>query len=218
MQNNLRKLPIIKFLLAKRRRYITLRRRRSLTKHGLTVLSKIKSGFDHENINFWLEFGTLLGVIREDNFLRNDEDLDLGAYFSDAEKIRKFLVSSGFKKKYDFRFKGQIIEERYYYKTLGVDFHYFFREKINNKVFTYLLTQDYPAKDNICHVYKYTYSAYSDTIELKFKDITTNVQTNFEKVLEEKYGPGWRVPTSKWEFDMSPVSKLLTERGIICKF
>lgn len=211
----IKKIPGVAFILSKRRDYITKRRIQSLKKYGISVLEQIKKGLDSNEIEFWVEFGTLLGVVREKNFLKNDEDIDLGAYFEDSSRIREFLLSNGFKKKHDFRFENQIVEERYSYKTLGFDFHYFFKNK--DTVHTYLLTQDYPAKDYVCDVYKYTYTSYSEVKELEFGNILVNVQEDYEKVLEEKYGPNWKIPTSKWDFNMSPVAELLEEKGKLIK-
>lgn len=49
------------------------------------LLLMVKSVFDENNLPFFLAFGTLLGAIRDDNFIKGDEDIDVG--IKDEEKL-----------------------------------------------------------------------------------------------------------------------------------
>jgi len=55
------------------------------------------------NIPWWLDQGTLLGVIREGGLLSTDHDLDLGMWMKDYKKVRREIVCR-------FRQKGVFIE------------------------------------------------------------------------------------------------------------
>jgi phosphorylcholine metabolism protein LicD len=41
------------------------------------VLRHILQFFNDENVTYWLDFGTLLGVIREGDIMAHDGDMDL---------------------------------------------------------------------------------------------------------------------------------------------
>ena len=61
------------------------------------LLNKLTISLNNSNILFWLDYGTLLGYYRENDFIKHDNDLDIGARVEDAEKIRTVLTSNGFK-------------------------------------------------------------------------------------------------------------------------
>jgi phosphorylcholine metabolism protein LicD len=50
-------------------------------------LKQIKNVLDKNNIEFWLDTGTLLGAVREKRILPWDYDIDLGAWYEDISKI-----------------------------------------------------------------------------------------------------------------------------------
>lgn len=62
-------------------------------------LLEVKRIFDKENLFFGLIYGTLLGAIRENDFLDHDEDIDLYVLGEDEEKLKLMffeLKKSGF--------------------------------------------------------------------------------------------------------------------------
>jgi len=65
--------------------------RRKDTPRDLVVckrnLMDIKEVLDENGIVFWLFYGTLLGAIRDGDFIRHDTDTDLGFYFESKENF-----------------------------------------------------------------------------------------------------------------------------------
>jgi len=50
-------------------------------------LKELKDIFDRNNVTFWLDWGTLLGAVREHKLIPWDWDIDLGALRGDYDKI-----------------------------------------------------------------------------------------------------------------------------------
>ena len=57
----------------------------------IELLKKIKSLFEKNNIEFWLDTGTLLGAVREKRFIPWDTDLDLGTWAYNLPRIKKIF-------------------------------------------------------------------------------------------------------------------------------
>lgn len=66
---------------------------------AIQALKKIKIIFDKNNIDFWLNFGTLLGAVREKKIIDWDDDIDLATWHHNREKlisISEELFNNGF--------------------------------------------------------------------------------------------------------------------------
>jgi len=50
-------------------------------------LREIKDVLDKNNINYWLDLGTLLGAVRDGKIIKWDTDVDLGSWYSNATQI-----------------------------------------------------------------------------------------------------------------------------------
>ena len=53
-------------------------------------LRQIKKIFDKHKIDFWLDFGTLLGAFRDKQIIPWDKDIDLGMWREDLQKLLPF--------------------------------------------------------------------------------------------------------------------------------
>jgi len=64
------------------------------------MLKDTKKVFDSNNVEFWLEHGSLLGAIREGKMIENDDDIDLAAKFkptiTKSEQISTQLYDLGY--------------------------------------------------------------------------------------------------------------------------
>ncbi len=64
------------------------------------MFKEVKETFEALQISYWLDQGTLLGVIREGDLLKTDHDLDLGMWADDYRKRRPEILSRLRKKGY----------------------------------------------------------------------------------------------------------------------
>ncbi len=105
--------------------------------HADEILVKVDGVFKELNIKYWLDFGTLLGAVRNNDFLQHDNDLDFGVYLNDyTPNLEKIFIKHGFKKIKDF-----IIEEGRYgreetYEYFGVEIDiFYYTQKTNAKAY-----------------------------------------------------------------------------------
>ena len=53
---------------------------------------KVKQLFLNNDINFWLDGGSLLGAIRNNDIPPGDDDIDFGVFTSDLQKIYNLIL------------------------------------------------------------------------------------------------------------------------------
>lgn len=102
---------------------------RAFLKYGLEALHKAVTATEECNGRLFLTFGSLLGAYREKGFIPFDYDMDVGLL---AEERRDDIVS--IMKKYGFtllrqyyiKATGRICLDKYDYKGVHVDVHYYY--------------------------------------------------------------------------------------------
>jgi phosphorylcholine metabolism protein LicD/GT2 family glycosyltransferase len=163
------------------------------------LLLDLKELLDAHRIPFWLMAGTLLGAVRENNFLEHDpKDIDIGLCIDDYWTVKELLDKS------DFKYKFQWVKEIAIYKGNNVHPH----------IDLFFHTVD--EKNYYCYSYKpnpitekwnkeWRMFTPKDIIE-PLKDIAflgTNfcIPNNTEKYLEMLYGKSWRIPNPNWKYD-----------------
>lgn len=60
-------------------------------KDNTDLLKFITSGLKNKGIDYWLDFGGLLGVVREGDMIEGDDDLDICATMSEHDKIMAYF-------------------------------------------------------------------------------------------------------------------------------
>lgn len=129
-----------------------------------------------------LDAGTLLGFIREGNFLQHDYDLDIS--FVDKQSFlatKDLLYRSPF-----FEMKpGRVVEV---FKVRHLN-------GMNLDIFLYKKEGTQMVKES--HVYRWVFNHF-DVIEQQFGNITLPVPSKAEKHLEETYGDWW-VPRKNFD-------------------
>lgn len=67
----------------------------------------ISEALSKTNVDYWFDSGTLLGLIRENNLIKNDKDIDIGTWSKNEEKVimalESFSKDNYFVKKYHYK-------------------------------------------------------------------------------------------------------------------
>jgi len=154
-----------------------------------SALLKVKKIFDTLNIKFWPQYGTLLGMIRNQDFISGDTDIDLVMLASDwTPRIRTYLLIAGFYHTHMERKWGIPLQIRPIKNEVRVDIsimHY------------------YPPKDLYVRISKRMRDKWNCISAIHFQGDyfidflghKLRVCNQSEILLENWYGPDWRIPT-----------------------
>ncbi|WP_080843967.1 LicD family protein [Cytobacillus gottheilii] len=165
---------------------------------GLQTLLYVKEAFAKIDHDFWLDYGTLLGAIRDNDFIAHDNDLDIGTFDISEEKknrLAEYLLSKGFTRFKQYIIDDVIIEEAYDYKGVHIDFFYYHQGE-NNKIWCYFCEigpkiefenfKDFQlAKGYTTNI---TTTTFEGLMEYMFKGHSFKVPVNFDTYLKDNYG------------------------------
>lgn len=188
------------------------------------VLLDVKKVFDALKIDYWLDYGTLLGIVREENFIKHDLDIDIGMLdFDFSKKIEKTLEYYGFKKikQYKLASTNKIVEQTFCYKEVNIDL--FFYSKKEMKIYGYSFFSNISFENAMKRL------GGLNTLETIFNfrgiELISFLNTYFPvprdpvKYLSEHYGINYRIPNPNWNFVTDAFnSKQISEKGIYEEF
>lgn len=145
---------------------------------ALDNLVLLKSILDKQGISFQLAYGTLLGAVRDGDFISHDEDIDLIILYEEKEKTLDslhLLVDSGFEiARYDRRGLLSIIRNGEY-----IDLYFF--ERIENDL-------------RACSGALCPAVFYENTTKFLFKGDYYNVPADYTNFFRFEYGEDWQTP------------------------
>ncbi|WP_291259003.1 putative 2-aminoethylphosphonate ABC transporter permease subunit [Fusobacterium sp.] len=167
-----------------------------LQEYGKEVLRVLNRVSEKTEVKYWLEFGTLLGKIRENNFIGHDINFDIGVM--KEELTPDFLMElekSGFKRKEFLSFdEGGLKGLTYIYQGIVIELFIFEREE--DKVICYMQNEQEE---------RYMYKLTNTTLkEVEFMGIQTFIPRNSMRRLLEIYGSHFNIPDGNWKDEMSP--------------
>lgn len=161
----------------------------------------LKSVFDKHNIRFWLLWGTLLGAIRENDFIDHDSDIDIGMFYEDKERLLSSipdLEKSGLRlirRKYpDDLFTFMKNDE---YIDIGLFEQH--RDLLFRKYWNY--------QDN--RIYGNHFEKFE---QLDFLHERFYIPLNSQKLLKRWYGETWRTPKKDCPANAEPPLKTITRK------
>lgn len=184
-----------------REKYKKEKRVKLLKKYGKEALYIIKEELDSLKTSYWLEAGTLLGAIREKNFISGDDDIDISVNLEDySQKIRENL-----KKRKVYLIKEYLVdngltgrEETYEYKGIHIDIFYNTINLLKQKTVYHAFVQDKKIGRDKSYIYEYTFP-FKGIIEIPFLDKNFKVPQNYDEYLKTLYGKEYMIPIKDWK-------------------
>jgi len=191
---------------------------------AVEALEQIQDAFNNKNIIYWLEFGTLLGAVREKKFISHDLDIDIGLFISeDHQRITNLLSQVGFRKVRSISIdNGKYgLEETYNYKGLFIDFFYFTQKE--KEMYCHVFSNEYGKSWNqtikekgglIVYEHTFPYDGFKEIIFLNKKVLIPN---NEHEHLIAQYGDTYMIKNKKWNpYKMAPNKNILDNKvGVV---
>lgn len=173
-----------------------------LQKNGFNYVKIIEEALDRSGAKFFLDFGSLLGIIRDGSFMSWDMDIDYGIYinadytWSDLEKT---MYNINFSKVRQFTHNGQITEQTYGTGLLTIDFFKHCEDVNNSYEYLYFKKEGFEYKSLFdFHVSKLKLYKFSDIKKITINGVEVSVPNEIDKYLASIYTENWRVPDTNW--------------------
>lgn len=219
----LSKIKWLKFILVKPWRkykaYCALKQVRQFHKYGLETLEVFNKCMVDNGYKYSLAFGTLLGAVREHDFIPHDNDIDLAMWINDyTPKLIDDLKKYGIKHKYAYTIEDGKIgkEDTFEYKGVQLDIFYFYKDDQGQVYCNDFITHP----DSTCRkdairkhgglLPRKLYLPLDEKLEtIDFKGLKLSIPSNYHELLSFRYGenymtplPGWR-PQTKYIIEMN---------------
>lgn len=184
-----------------KRFYKNRQRKQAMQKHAYGILKYILNIAEKEGVDVIPIYGTMLGFIREKDFIKYDYDIDLAvASNTSAKEWARLLVEKyGFKFDQGLAFEGTVYEFSAIYNTLRIDF-FFFKEhhgKLRSATFEWHKEESYTdPRQNSVYFIDYPNISNFDLVDIH--GISVKIPTNAEEWMYLSYGKNWRIPDPNW--------------------
>lgn len=172
--------------------------------HDKELLYKIDDALNEAGIFYWLDYGTLLGAIREHDFIKHDEDIDIGVKYEDYKKVPDAMAAKGIKMFAQSFVNGQKgVIQRYIYKgiTFDVYFYEIFEEENLMICYSfYRVEQTKRERESVVGVEKFEVPYYGFT-KYSFKEREFNIPGEVDTYLKVLYGENYMTPDPSFSVD-----------------
>ena len=159
----------------------------SAEKLNLTLL-KIAHCFKKNNFKMWfIAYGTLLGIVRNNSCINGDDDIDIICDNNDFHLLKKILIQDNFELEYGYGIgeSTKIIKTKETEKYASIDFY---MTDVN------LDGDFYDGWEKViwekCFVNKK-----KEFINLEWQGINLNLPKDYIKKLRGRYGANWTIPS-----------------------
>lgn len=179
------------------------KRIRLLNKNKNKMLFLLRGYLSNHEISYWLEYGSLLGAIREKKIISHDYDIDIGLLQSEWNiNIRKQLKLINFDLVREIKIDGIVYEESYQYNQILVDFFYCpLKENIISipvfRPFAGLTWEQSLQEKKGLELYLF-HQEFKGLKETEFENYNFSIPVNYHEHLLNYYGLDYMVPDENW--------------------
>lgn len=175
-----------------------------LQRYGWEILERVDIALKNADSGYFVDYGTLLGLVREKGFIRHDDDIDFSLPYGrlSAKDLLEIMLKNGFKFMRAFVWRGNVTEITFLYKRIEVDFFYVFREKGGPN---FSLIYDLFSVEGEEHVArKITRLEKPDVMDVALMGIQgmkVPIPCAVTEFLQYSYGSNWNTPVKNYRSD-----------------
>mgnify|MGYP002625249702 CR=1 FL=1 len=189
--------------------------------NGLEALEAFDKCMRANGYPYALAYGTLLGAMREHNFIPHDDDLDLSMWIDDYdENLAQHIAGYGFVHKLTFLVDdGKTArQDTFTYKGVMVDISYMYRQGDDEAYQCWFALQPgCSTREESIEKFggllpkKLTIPYCRENEEIDFLGLKVFVPSNAIEVLQYRYGATWQTPIPYYR-EMPPAVSLWSEK------
>lgn len=176
---------------------------RAIKRYGMNTIFDIDKILSEHDVRYFVDFGTLLGLVRSGGLLPWDCDIDFGIKISRIFKwkdLQIVLENKGYKLSRYFSYNGIITEQTYQKGNVFVDFFSHFDDEEYSKYYVYYRKNGFIYEsNNRMHARMVSTIRIDSTEDLKISNGKIPVPKQYEQYLCDVYGADWRIPDPEWK-------------------
>jgi phosphorylcholine metabolism protein LicD len=168
------------------------------------ILKILKEVFDKQCQDYWLDYGTLLGYVRNGHIIKNDIDLDFGIIVDGNFSLQEILKEHNIYLTQRTVVEGTITLEQYTYNDVGFDIFYY-RKEGDNIVTNIWFPTEYTLPQRV--LYERGNGSLSETTfslfemeEIEFYSMPFRVPVNRDLYLKEHFGDDYMITNLNWSY------------------
>lgn len=183
----------------KRRRHKACMR---LQRYGWEILERTDAALKNWDTGYFVDYGTLLGLVREKGFIRHDDDIDFSLPYGklSPKDLLELMLKNGFTFMRSFVWQERVTEITFLYKKIEVDFFYMFHDEDGC---WFSLAYDTFVIENGVHVAKevrrFDKPNHLDVVKRLIHGVNVAMPCAEAEVLEYTYGSTWMTPINNFK-------------------
>ena len=148
------------------------------------LLIKLLNNFEQNKIKYWIDFGSLLGIVREQDIIIGDNDGDVCILEDDQENIIKVKQTVEEMKGKFFKWGAFRVYDCFFFIDI-----YLVKKNGNDLTF--------PGED-MKIPQEYILPPIYENVKIGDKSLLVSLPKHPKELLELRYGKNWNVPKYKW--------------------
>ena len=192
-------------------------------KKGYSIIEQVDQALTEQGAQYFVDCGTLLGLIRDNKLIEHDKDMDFGIYFNKnftPKDLDSAMLNMGMTRVHAYFYKGKVAEISYNNGITNVDFFRHIETKEHSLIYVFYRKPDTKYPDNKSYTVLEMHRASIKGLKrFKSGSIETFVPINSEEYLESAYSSNWRTPDPDWRYLFEPgLVEIEGEYGIKKKY
>lgn len=192
---------------------INEQQRELLQSEGKKLVEAIEKALSQQSVKYYLDFGSLLGMIRDKKFMDYDNDIDYSIYIGEGfswTDLENVMQGIGLKKYRQYKYKNQIVEQTYSFGKLTVDFFSHHDDEKNSIIYWFFRDKEkkYHSLDERS-VAEDRYFKVDKTKSVTINGLTVTVPVEYDAYLSSIYTKNWRIPDPNWDPKDGPDTRIL---------